>query len=186
FAARRAPVVSARSECGATGAGIGLAGSFCCPGSSWSRAKRILLPETSSQTVSRSSDRTTPSSFVPWTRALSPTASSRVFAKISCLASSTTRSDAAAPSAPSPPPGLAEDAAGAAEDAFRHALLPGHRERAAAAREARVEPVVGSPGLLIELHRRRDGVGTRSREILQSRKMRRHDDSRPAREALLE
>ena len=61
------------------------------------------------------------------------------------------------------------------EDGLRDALLAGDGERAAAAGESRVEPVVRPAGRLVELHRGAERVGPRGREGLHGREVRRDE-----------
>ena len=72
-----------------------------------------------------------------------------------------------------PLPGLAQDLVRPREDGLRNALLARDGDGAAAAGEARVQPVVRPAGRLVELHRGAERVGPRGREGLDGRQVRR-------------
>ncbi len=85
-----------------------------------------------------------------------------------------------------PFPGFAEDLLRTLQNGFGNALLARDGERAAAAGEARMEPVVRTSGRLVELHRCTERVGARGREGLDAGEVRGRESPAPAFEVRLE
>src|SRR5262249_18877429 len=83
-------------------------------------------------------------------------------------------------------PGFAQDGLGSLDDEIRETVLLGDRQSSAVPRKARVQAIVRTSALLVELHGRTHRVASLGSEFLDRREVSRDDRPASPREVLLE